>query len=474
MVVSAAGGDPSPFFEQWAREYGSVFRVPTAMGQNQLVLCDPKAISHLYSKETYGFVQTGFNRGFFEILIGRGLLWAEGDSHKRQRKALTPAFSAPAIRHMLPIFLDSAYKIKNAWDALLDGKEETIIDVEECLDTIGIAGFSHDFKTLEGQESSIANVFAAFGRHKLNMLEMVHLMLLTVFPILWRLPTSLVGLAEELSSTVGAISKTLLTKTRSEKIGEEKGDRSIMGLLIRASGSNSELRITDEEVLAQMKVLIVAVYPNSQWTLLELCRNPALQDKLREEQLIHFGSGCDPTYEQLSNNLPYLDAVVHETLRMHPPLWWTIRTSTGDDIIPLSKPIRSANGQIVDRISIAAGQEVLVPIRMINRSCDFWGPDAKAYKPERWLSNDDLPVEAKLLAGHRHLLTFSDGATTCLGKHFALAEFKAILSVLIRHYIFEFRDGSQTKYEMGKGLLPRPKAVGEEGCCFPLRVRRVE
>ena len=69
MVVSAAGGDPGPFFEKWAQDYGPVFRVPTAMGQNQLVLCDPKAISHLYSKETYGFVQTGFNRGFFEILV---------------------------------------------------------------------------------------------------------------------------------------------------------------------------------------------------------------------------------------------------------------------------------------------------------------------------------------------------------------------------------------------------------------------
>ena len=151
----------------------------------------------------------------------------------------------------------------------------TIAHRGPSLDTIGIAGFSHDFKTLEGQESSIANVFAAFGRHKLTLLEMVHLMLLTVFPILWRFPTSQVGLAEELSSTLGAISETLLTKTRGEKINEEKGDRSIMGLLrrclkyryqvvaddlysVRASGSNSELRVTDEEVLAQMKVLIVA------------------------------------------------------------------------------------------------------------------------------------------------------------------------------------------------------------------------
>jgi cytochrome P450 len=54
----------------------------------------------------------------------------------------------------------------------------------------------------------------------------------------------------------------------------------------------------------------------SQWALLELSRNPDAQTKLRNELLEH---GADPTYDQISNGLPYLDAVVHETLRLHPP-----------------------------------------------------------------------------------------------------------------------------------------------------------
>ena len=54
-----------------------------------------------------------------------------------------------------------------------------------------------------------------------------------------------------------------------------------------------------------------------QWALIELSRNPDIQSKLRAE-LLEFG--VDPTYDQLTNNLPYLDAVVHETLRMHAPL----------------------------------------------------------------------------------------------------------------------------------------------------------
>jgi Cytochrome P450 len=54
-----------------------------------------------------------------------------------------------------------------------------------------------------------------------------------------------------------------------------------------------------------------------QWALIELSRHPDVQTRLREE-LLAFGP--DPTYDQLKANLPYLDAVVHETLRLHPPV----------------------------------------------------------------------------------------------------------------------------------------------------------
>jgi hypothetical protein len=51
---------------------------------------------------------------------------------------------------------------------------------------------------------------------------------------------------------------------------------------------------------------------------------------------------------------------------------------------------------------------------------------------------------------------------------------KAALSVLVRNYTFELRDGVDTQFEMGRTILPRPKVVGEEGCRMPLRIRRVE
>ena len=101
-----------------------------------------------------------------------------------------------------------------------------------------------------------------------------------------------------------------------------------------------------------------------------------------------------------------------------------------DDVVPLSTPTRAADGTMTDRIAIAHGMIVTVPIRAIHLSEDVWGPDAKAFRPERWLAGDDpAAARARELAGHRHLLTFFDGPRMCIGKNFALAEFKVRLNV---------------------------------------------
>jgi cytochrome P450 len=80
----------------------------------------------------------------------------------------------------------------------------------------------------------------------------------------------------------------------------------------------------------------------------------------------------------------------------------------------------------VTSINIRKGTVVSSPIRAMNRSEAFWGSSAKDYIPERWL--EDVIIPAKEISGPRHILTFSDGPRLCLGRSFALAEFKVSLS----------------------------------------------
>jgi cytochrome P450 len=68
----------------------------------------------------------------------------------------------------------------------------------------------------------------------------------------------------------------------------------------------------------------------------------------------------------------------------------------------------------------------------VNRSTSIWGADAKEFKPQRWLDEGGTPEKAKEIQGYRHLLTFADGSRTCLGRGFALAEFKVRESISCR------------------------------------------
>lgn len=207
--------------------------------------------------------------------------------------------------------------------------------------------------------------------------------------------------------------------------------------------------------------------------------------------------------------LPYLDAVVLEILRTHPPVEESPRVVSNslssimahtqpisfqaaeDDVIPLGTPVQTASGEIIDRIFVSKGTPVSVNNRSMNLSEAFWGPDAREFNPDRWLSMEKDSVRAKEIQGHHHMLTFGDGPRMCLGKQFALAEFKvslrlsvnvrwiliiwvkAVISVLVRKYSYELPGGPATQFGKEESILPRPKVVGEKGASVPLLVRHI-
>ena len=234
-----------------------------------------------------------------------------------------------------------------------------------------------------------------------------------------------------------------------------------------------------------------------------------MQDNLRAEIIKQ--SVQDPTYEELMTSLPYLDAVTCETLRLHPPGGQVFRQVCGkfqteaqnhtlkppffkayeDDVVPLSEPILDAQGNSIDCIYIPKGTIVRIPTAIVGRSKGLWGDHGDKFVPDRWLNNNDNSVSggANGIQGYRRLLAFSDGPRTCPGKGMALVEFKvcrvpevemrgadqickAILSVLIRHYVFELPDGADTKFEGHISLLERPKTVGQNGCRVPMIIKR--
>ena len=93
--------------------------------------------------------------------------------------------------------------------------------------------------------------------------------------------------------------------------------------------------------MSKTDIYILYLSNGISWAIYCLCKDSAIQDKLRAEVTALLSD--HPTYEEL-NALPYLDATVRETLRVYAPIAGTMRTAAEDSVIPLSEPIIMPNG----------------------------------------------------------------------------------------------------------------------------------
>ncbi len=155
---------------------------------------------------------------------------------------MSAPFSNASIRNFTSIFYDSAYQVKAAWDTLIESSDngEAIIDVQiwmnhVSLDSIGIASFSHDFGSLKGKHSEMAEVFDSFGTVKSSIFADVMFLLAPLIPILQNVPSERMLMRRKLHNSMAGIGDVLLQRTRDEK--EVTGDykyspgQSIIGAL---------------------------------------------------------------------------------------------------------------------------------------------------------------------------------------------------------------------------------------------------
>lgn len=170
-----------------------------------------------------------------------------------------------------------------------------------------------------------------------------------------------------------------------------------------AADLSPEQRISDEDILHNINTFMFAGSDTSSlsitWALYLLAIFPAIQTRLREELLSV--SPAEPlkslTNDEISSlyniisELPYLDNVVKETLRLIPPVHSSIRVATQDDEVPTSSPMkfRGPDGTVAEEtrsVRVPKGSFVHVPIEAFNLDKEVWGPSAWEFKYARVVS----------------------------------------------------------------------------------------
>ncbi|KAG8901262.1 hypothetical protein FRB99_005452 [Tulasnella sp. 403] len=140
-------------YREWFDETGTVYKIKAALWYGDiLTTADAGIINHVLTKHIYEYEKSPMIRPIAERLVGHGLVWAEGETHKRQRNLLNPAFTIDNVRNMAPDVMECTERFITALETKLLGfpGAEGSIDMQEwtakvTLDIIGRVGFGHDF-----------------------------------------------------------------------------------------------------------------------------------------------------------------------------------------------------------------------------------------------------------------------------------------------------------------------------------------
>ena len=179
-------------------------------------------------------------------------------------------------------------------------------------------------------------------------------------------------------------------------------------------------------------------YELSKATRCPCTRHTAILRQLRAEHESVFGPGAFSALDVLSEpgaaeqilpaRLPYTTAFVKETLRLHPPAG-TARLLPDQPAFPI--PLTDPTTHETRDVDIA-GTRVYICQWILHRSAAVWGPDAKLFRPDRWLDENymaSLPVGA--------WRPFERGPRNCVGQELALTEGKIVLAAMARGLAWE-------------------------------------
>ncbi|RAH84620.1 cytochrome P450 [Aspergillus japonicus CBS 114.51] len=169
------------------------------------------------------------------------------------------------------------------------------------------------------------------------------------------------------------------------------------------------------------------------WTLRELSLHPDMMQRLRAE-LRHNPWRHRPT-PQLLSQLPYLDAVVNEVLRLYPPIPTTARAI--DCAVGLKT--RSGTGVVLPVDARAA-----VSLDMLHRDSQVWGADAEVFRPERWEG-----LRGHVLEGECKYLPFLTGPRRCPCSGYVMQQAKVLLAVLVLEADLEVTNVAAVRKRLG-------------------------
>ncbi|KAF1938889.1 cytochrome P450 [Clathrospora elynae] len=431
----------------------------------RLILTTPAALADVLVHNSYDFEKPPWARAFLRKFLGNGLLMSEGDEHKYHRKRIAPAFHFRHIKELYPVLWSKSIEFCDVVRAALGERPDKVLDIghystQVTLDIIGLAGLGRDIGSLRNSDDELIKNYEEILEPTTEKAVYFILHLVLSPWVIGNLPWKLNRMVKITTGNLKRICTEFVADRKAKMKNEDAESEEscdILSIMIRSND------FSDENLVDQLLTFLAAGHETTSsaltWASYLLSLHPTIQTRLREEihkTIPNPKALSNPTFDiaNLLENMPYLNGVCNEVLRLFPT-------------IPVSARVAIRDTTIAGQFIPSGTMSFIVPWA-INRNPALWGPDSEDFVPERWIDKDTGRATMNGGANSNYaFLTFLHGPRSCIGERFARAEMRSLIATFVGSFEMEMADpgekvivgGTITSKPM-KGMRLRLKAVG--------------
>ncbi|HLE16036.1 MAG TPA: cytochrome P450 [Anaerolineales bacterium] len=402
--------DPLGYFTSLTRQYGDIVCYRPAP-ETAYLLNHPDYVKHVLVDNNRNYSKATYSNQVFKKVIGDGLITAEGEAWRRQRRLMQPAFHHTRVQRLDGLIVEAAQAMLEKWQQYYEQGQPVDMAREMAGLTLTVttrALFGVNLGERVKQVGEIVNRAALFFEKPNN------------------------PAVRQSSLEFRAVVDEIIRERKRDF--QDTGD--LLSAMMQARDETGRAGWDDEQLRDQLSGLLLAGYETTAnaltWTWYLLSQNPWAVERLRGELQGRL-AGRAPRYADLEG-LPYLRRVLDESLRLYPPAWILGRRAIGED---------SIGGYYV-----APGTVLAISIYTLHRHPAFW-ENPEDFDPQRF---------APAIAARRHkyaYIPFGGGPRQCIGNNFGLLEAGLIIACVAQR--FEPRLVPGTEVQPQAIFVLRPK-----------------
>ena len=362
----------------------------------------PELLEHVLVKNTDIFVKTRLDKRVLKPVVGEGLLTADGDHWRWQRKLASPLFRPSDVLDYVPTMVEAANEQIARWRAK-GVAHVSAIDHDMTETTFAVIART----VLAGIDEREGDEIKRTGHAYID-------------PIMWSVAAALLLLPEklwhpgkrkmQLAAAEGrACVQRLLDKRRAAGID---GD-DLVARMLRAKHPETGVAMTDEQLIDNLATFLLAGHETTAkaltWTLYLLARSPEWQERARTE-IAEVTCGA-PIAAQDMPRLAVTQRILKESMRLYPS-------------VPAMTRVNRVATNLGD-LNLPSPTLIVIPVFAVHRHEALWD-DPGRFDPDRFVPERE--------AKHQRMqfMPFGVGPRVCIGASFAMTEATVVLATLLQ------------------------------------------